>query len=67
MSLKPRLKCEVNFYRRKKVKEYDLAGISRSAFLNALGGKPCEVVTIHRTLDILAVPESERRGLIVWE
>ena len=69
MGLKPRLKPETNYWKKRKVKEYNFkeAGISRSAFLNALNGRPCEVCTIHKTFDLLGVPESERKGLIVWE
>ncbi|MBN1574735.1 MAG: hypothetical protein JW984_16180 [Deltaproteobacteria bacterium] len=68
MSLKPHLKVEINYYRKMKVKEYDFekAGISRSAFLNALNGGSCEIVTIHKAFDLLNVPESERKSLIEW-
>jgi len=66
MAVRPRLKREIRFFQKKKLKDYPLNGISQSAFNHALNGRIITMCTAHKVFDLLEVPENRREGLIEW-
>jgi len=66
MAIRPRLKPEIRYFQTKKLRDYQLIGISESAFKHALNGKVITPYTAYKVFEILKVPETRRESLIEW-